>query len=168
MRPGLNRWVYLSYLPIASHNSYYHATNWMSLLCHFDEKEKRALTNMLTLSSYPWSHYSAFCPALWSLHETTYNQPFQQNHHSLFTMSSSTTLTQYLWIAIAGVIFGFIYCFSIGANDVANAFVSLILLSLSICACTCIVGHLTYSLQLHSIIWFVFVHNRRHLLLLNQ
>ena len=36
----------------------------------------------------------------------------------------STSLDQYLWIAIAGGIFGFIYCFSIGANDVANAFVS--------------------------------------------
>jgi phosphate/sulfate permease len=36
----------------------------------------------------------------------------------------SGTLNEYLWIAIAGGIFGFIYNFSIGANDVANAFVS--------------------------------------------
>lgn len=34
----------------------------------------------------------------------------------------SGTLHEYLWIAIAGGIFGFIYNFSIGANDVANAF----------------------------------------------
>ena len=35
----------------------------------------------------------------------------------------SGTLHEYLWIAIAGGIFGFVYTFSIGANDVANAFV---------------------------------------------
>jgi len=35
---------------------------------------------------------------------------------------SSNKLDQYLWIAVVGMIFGFIYCFSIGANDVANAF----------------------------------------------
>ncbi|KAL3791390.1 hypothetical protein ACHAWO_005014 [Cyclotella atomus] len=34
----------------------------------------------------------------------------------------SGTLDQYLWIAIAGGIVGFIYTFGIGANDVANAF----------------------------------------------
>ncbi|KAL7451488.1 hypothetical protein ACHAWC_003318 [Mediolabrus comicus] len=34
----------------------------------------------------------------------------------------SGTLHEYLWIAIAGGIFGFVYTFSIGANDVANAF----------------------------------------------
>ena len=37
----------------------------------------------------------------------------------------SGTLHEYLWIAIAGGIFGFVYTFSIGANDVANAFVSI-------------------------------------------
>jgi sodium-dependent phosphate transporter len=31
-------------------------------------------------------------------------------------------LTQYLWIAVLGGIFGFIYGFLIGANDVANSF----------------------------------------------
>ena len=34
---------------------------------------------------------------------------------------SETTLHQYLWIAIAGGIVGFVYTFGIGANDVANA-----------------------------------------------
>ncbi len=34
----------------------------------------------------------------------------------------SGTLHSYLWIAIAGGIFGFFYNFGIGANDVANAF----------------------------------------------
>ncbi|KAL7536572.1 hypothetical protein ACHAXR_007245 [Thalassiosira sp. AJA248-18] len=34
----------------------------------------------------------------------------------------SSKLDQYLWIAVVGGIFGFVYCFSIGANDVANAF----------------------------------------------
>ncbi|KAL7528218.1 hypothetical protein ACHAXR_006881 [Thalassiosira sp. AJA248-18] len=34
----------------------------------------------------------------------------------------SSKLDQYLWIAVVGGIFGFIFCFSIGANDVANAF----------------------------------------------
>ncbi|KAL7548302.1 hypothetical protein ACHAWF_011585 [Thalassiosira exigua] len=34
----------------------------------------------------------------------------------------SSRLDEYLWIAIVGGIFGFIYCFGIGANDVANAF----------------------------------------------
>ncbi len=34
----------------------------------------------------------------------------------------SGTLHSYLWIAIAGGIFGFVYNFGIGANDVANAF----------------------------------------------
>ena len=34
----------------------------------------------------------------------------------------SETLHAYLWIAIAGGIFGFAYNFGIGANDVANAF----------------------------------------------
>ena len=34
----------------------------------------------------------------------------------------SETLQAYLWIAIAGGIFGFAYNFGIGANDVANAF----------------------------------------------
>ncbi|KAL7492641.1 hypothetical protein ACHAWT_002570 [Skeletonema menzelii] len=34
----------------------------------------------------------------------------------------SGTLHEYLWIAIAGGIFGFAYNFGIGANDVANAF----------------------------------------------
>ena len=34
----------------------------------------------------------------------------------------SSKLDQYLWIAICGGIFGFIYCFAIGANDVANSF----------------------------------------------
>ena len=32
----------------------------------------------------------------------------------------STKLDEYLWIAIVGCIFGFVYCFAIGANDVAN------------------------------------------------
>ncbi|KAL7549545.1 hypothetical protein ACHAWF_012817 [Thalassiosira exigua] len=36
----------------------------------------------------------------------------------------TSRLDQYLWIAVTGGIFGFAYCFSIGANDVANAFVS--------------------------------------------
>lgn len=34
----------------------------------------------------------------------------------------SGTLHSYLWIAITGGIFGFVYNFGIGANDVANAF----------------------------------------------
>lgn len=33
----------------------------------------------------------------------------------------SEQLNQYLWIAVAGGIVGFIYTFGIGANDVANA-----------------------------------------------
>jgi phosphate/sulfate permease len=33
-------------------------------------------------------------------------------------------LTQYLWIAVLGGLFGFMYGFLIGANDVANAFAS--------------------------------------------
>ena len=32
----------------------------------------------------------------------------------------SAKLEQYLWIAVVGGIFGFVYCFAIGANDVAN------------------------------------------------
>lgn len=32
----------------------------------------------------------------------------------------STKLDEYLWIAIVGCIFGFVYCFAIGAIDVAN------------------------------------------------
>lgn len=31
-------------------------------------------------------------------------------------------LDEYLWITVVGCIFGFIYAFGIGANDVANAF----------------------------------------------
>jgi solute carrier family 20 (sodium-dependent phosphate transporter) len=37
---------------------------------------------------------------------------------------SEGPLDQYLWIAVAGGICGFIYAFGIGANDVANAFAS--------------------------------------------
>ena len=33
----------------------------------------------------------------------------------------SGILDQYLWIAVAGGIVGFVYTFGIGANDVANA-----------------------------------------------
>ena len=33
-------------------------------------------------------------------------------------------LTEYLWIAVVGGLFGFFYAFGIGANDVANAFAS--------------------------------------------
>jgi phosphate/sulfate permease len=33
-------------------------------------------------------------------------------------------LREFLWIAVCGSIFGFIYAFGIGANDVANAFAS--------------------------------------------
>lgn len=135
--------------------------------------EKRALTVdiLYLLSIYPRSHYISFLSSALNSHETTYNQPFQQNiiHYSLSsTMSSSTALTQYLWIAIAGVIFGFIYCFSIGANDVANAFVSLISLSLSICALHASLDTLlilcNYTLSSDSCLF----NNRQHLLLLNQ
>ena len=41
----------------------------------------------------------------------------------------SGTLHEYLWIAIAGGIFGFAYNFGIGANDVANAFVSCLIIA---------------------------------------
>jgi ABC-type multidrug transport system permease subunit len=47
----------------------------------------------------------------------------QNNITFLHNNSMSGTLYEYLWIAIAGGIFGFVYTFSIGANDVANAFV---------------------------------------------
>jgi hypothetical protein len=45
------------------------------------------------------------------------------NIHYSYKINMSGTLHEYLWIAIAGGIFGFVYTFSIGANDVANAFV---------------------------------------------
>jgi solute carrier family 20 (sodium-dependent phosphate transporter) len=37
-----------------------------------------------------------------------------------------TVLTQYLWIVIVGFVFAFIYAFGIGANDVANAFATVV------------------------------------------
>lgn len=39
-------------------------------------------------------------------------------------MADEGTLTEYLWIVVVGCIFGFVYAFGIGANDVANAFAS--------------------------------------------